>query len=262
MSSHEAMDNGNTGPLSDLLSHAKELEEIARVAKRNGFRISSHPFYDRRARIALVELHKDLQTLKRKLGTAQDGGVAGHLEEVEALINELRLERQPAEILSFIQKIHFKVNVELSVNLSTYGAADGRSGAPFVPAEIIGPGVYRKVLEEANACFENGCFNACAAMFRRLVESLIIEAFETHRIEHRIKYDGEYMDLKALIGKATAEPALKLSRNTKGALPKLKVLGDLSVHSRKHLVRCGDLEKLHGDIRITIEELSSCSQHE
>ena len=47
-------------------------------------------------------------------------------------------------------------------------------------------------------------------MLRRLVESLIIEAFEAHKIESKIKDStGEYLELKALIGKATADADLK-----------------------------------------------------
>jgi hypothetical protein len=93
---------------------------------------------------------------------------------------------------------------------------------------------------------------------RRLVESLIIEAFEAHKIEARIKDStGEYLELKALIGKAAADADLKLTRNTKGALPNLKFLGDLSVHSRRHLIRGDDLKGVRNDARVAIEELAS-----
>ena len=129
---------------------------------------------------------------------------------------------------------------------------------PFITPEILKPGVYRKVLEEANRCFSADCPNACAAMLRRLVESLIIEAFEAHAIEAKVKdTTGEYLELKALIGKAVAEQKLNLSRNTRTALPHLKFVGDLSVHSRRNLIRNGDLKGIRNDARAAIEELAS-----
>jgi hypothetical protein len=95
-------------------------------------------------------------------------------------------------------------------------------------------------------------------MLRRLVESFIIEAFEAYGIEAKIKDGaGEYLELKALIGKAITEPALKLTRNTRNALPNLKFLGDLSVHARRNLVRNDDLKGVRNDARSAMEELAS-----
>ena len=45
----------------------------------------------------------------------------------------------------------------------------------------------QKILWEANRCYDAACYNACAAMMRRLVENLIVEAFERHRLADRIR---------------------------------------------------------------------------
>jgi hypothetical protein len=92
-------------------------------------------------------------------------------------------------------------------------------------------------------------------MMRRLVESLVIEAFEHHNIADRIKQNGEYVEFGSLIGKASAEPILRLTRNTKRILPDLKFLGDLGAHNRMALVRKDDLDRLHNALRAGIEEL-------
>ena len=93
-------------------------------------------------------------------------------------------------------------------------------------------------------------------MVRRLTESLIVEAFEHHNIEDKIKKDGNYFDFSGLIGMAIAEQKLGLTRNTKRVLPDLKFFGDLGVHNRKALVRKDDLDKLHQAIRSAVEELA------
>ena len=117
-------------------------------------------------------------------------------------------------------------------------------------------GVMQKVLWEANQCYERGCYNACSAMIRRLVENLIVECYERHGITDRIKKEGEYLEFGALIGKASNEPVLKLTRNTKRILPDLKFFGDIGAHNRMMLVKKADLDRLHQSIRSGIEELS------
>jgi hypothetical protein len=117
-------------------------------------------------------------------------------------------------------------------------------------------GVMQKVLWEANLCYERGCYNACAAMIRRLVENLIIECYEQRGIPDRIKKDGEYVEFGALIGKASNEPLLKLTRNTKRILPDLKFFGDIGAHNRMMLVKKADLDRLHQSIRAGLEELA------
>src|SRR6266567_2660350 len=85
---------------------------------------------------------------------------------------------------------------------------------PFLPDDLIDNrfGVMQKVLWEANQCYERGCYNACAAMIRRLVENLIVECYERHGVADRIKKGGEYLEFGALICKASNEPIPKLTR--------------------------------------------------
>src|SRR6266446_10018155 len=48
-------------------------------------------------------------------------------------------------------------------------------------------GYVEKVVNQVNGCYEKGWFDGCAVMMRRLVETLIIECFEHHHIDHKIK---------------------------------------------------------------------------
>ena len=116
-------------------------------------------------------------------------------------------------------------------------------------------GYIERVVNQVNGCYEKGWFDACAVMLRRLMETLIIEAFEACRIEDKIKgSSGDFLFLRDLIDKALEEPSWNLSRNTKQALPKLKDVGDKSAHSRRFNAHLKDLEKLIGEVRVVAQE--------
>lgn len=90
---------------------------------------------------------------------------------------------------------------------------------------------------------------------------MLVLAFDAHGISSRIKNAaGDFMMLQAIIGQAIASPELKLTRNAKEGLPKLKFLGDLGAHNPRARVRKMDLDKEHNAIRVAIEELATHSR--
>jgi hypothetical protein len=117
-------------------------------------------------------------------------------------------------------------------------------------------GYIERIANQINGAYENGWYDACAVMLRRLLETLIIECFEAHQIADRIKNDsGDFLYLRDLIGKMLNERTWNLSRNAKQALPKLKDVGDKSAHSRRYVAQRGDIQPLISDIRTVIQEL-------
>lgn len=117
-------------------------------------------------------------------------------------------------------------------------------------------GYIEKVVNQANGCYENGWYDACAVLLRRLIETLIIEAFEKHSLSQKIKNSqGDFFYLRDLVGLCITEAAWNLSRNCKQALPKLKDLGDKSAHSRRYNAHRGDIDPLLADIRLVVQEL-------
>lgn len=122
-------------------------------------------------------------------------------------------------------------------------------------------GYIERVANQINGAYENGWYDACAVMIRRLVETLIIEAFEHHGIADRIKSsNGDFLYLRDLIDKTLAEKSWNLGRNAKQALPKLKVIGDQSAHSRRYIAQRGDVQPLLTDIRTVVQELIYVAQ--
>jgi hypothetical protein len=117
-------------------------------------------------------------------------------------------------------------------------------------------GYIEKVANQINGSYENGWFDACAVMIRRLLETLIIEVYEKHRMAQDIKNaQGDFLQLGDLITAIVNEPKWNLSRSTKRALPRLRDVGNKSAHSRMYNAHKPDIDKLIDDLRVTIQEL-------
>ena len=127
-----------------------------------------------------------------------------------------------------------------------------------IPLSIIRGtrGYLENIANQVNGSYEHGWFDACAVMIRRLVETLIIEAFEHNHIAHKIQdAAGNFLPLSDLINLTLAEGTWNLARGTKRGLPKLKSLGDLSAHSRRYLAHRQDIERVIDDLRVVIQEM-------
>ena len=118
-------------------------------------------------------------------------------------------------------------------------------------------GYIEKVVNQINGCYEKGWFDGCAVMMRRLVETLIIECFEEHKIAHKIKNttSGDYLYLGDLVDAMVKETTWSLGRNTKQGLPRLKSIGDQSAHSRRFNAFREDIDKRSDDFRTVCQEL-------
>lgn len=116
-------------------------------------------------------------------------------------------------------------------------------------------GYIEKLVDQVNGTYEKGWYDSCAVMIRRLVETLLIEAFEHHGIADRIKNrNGDFLYLRDLISAALNENSWNLGRNTRKALPKLKDVGDRSAHSRRYVAHRRDIDKLTDDLRVVVQE--------
>lgn len=118
-------------------------------------------------------------------------------------------------------------------------------------------GYIERVVYQINGSYENGWYDSCAVMMRRLIETLIIECFEKHNIVNKIKNAATayFLYLSDLIARTLQENSWNLGRNTKKALPNLKIIGDQSAHSRRYNAHREDIDKLIPDFRIVCQEL-------
>jgi hypothetical protein len=247
-----------------LTAAATALAKLLRSAIRNRSSIASHRYYAPKVRSSLAALRKSFLRLQREYPKERFPGVAFHLATIEPSVRRIveMFPAEPREMVRLLDDISFKLQSDLAAELEAPEATPLSPSAPppppFLPNDLIEDrhGVLRKILWEINRSYDTACYNSCAAMVRRLVESLIVEAFEHHGIADKIKNDAAYLPFNALIGKAGAEAKLRLTQNTKRLLPDLKFLGDMGAHNRMALVRKDDLDRLHNGIRAGIEELA------
>lgn len=117
-------------------------------------------------------------------------------------------------------------------------------------------GYLEKISHQINGTYASGWYDACAVMIRRLVETLIIETFEAHKLEAKIKdANGDYFMLRDLVAQTISEGSWTLGRAVKKALPKLKDVGDKSAHSRRFVAHREDVDGIAGDLRLVVQEL-------
>lgn len=112
-----------------------------------------------------------------------------------------------------------------------------------------------KIVYQINGAYENSWFDCCAVMIRRLIETLIIEAFESHEIADKIKNStGDFVFLRDLINLTLAEATWNLGRTSRVALPKLNDIGNLSAHSRRFIAQRQDIDRVLDDLRVITQE--------
>lgn len=120
-------------------------------------------------------------------------------------------------------------------------------------------GYIEEVCRELNGSFRHGYYNAAAVMLRRLLETLIIEAYEHLSREIEIKDGGgNYLMLSDLAERACGEnghKGLNLGRDSKKALKEARNLGNWSAHARRFLAHSGDLTKVQAGMRLLAQEL-------
>jgi len=122
-------------------------------------------------------------------------------------------------------------------------------------------GYIETVVDQINGCYEQGWFDACAVMIRKVLETLIIECFEAYGRQTEIQdVSGNYHFLSVLISKFERETSWTSSRNSRDSLKKLKLLGDLSAHNRRFIAHRSDIDKVTFDFRIVVQELLTISR--
>lgn len=117
-------------------------------------------------------------------------------------------------------------------------------------------GYIEKVVAQINGSYDCGFYDSTAVMCRRLLETLIIEAFEAKGVENELKgTDGNFLMFSGLLAVVESSNQISLGRNALAGLRDFKRLGDLSAHSRKFNARKNDVTRIRDGIRVASEEL-------
>lgn len=117
-------------------------------------------------------------------------------------------------------------------------------------------GYIEKIVIQINGAYENGWYDACAVMLRKLTETLLIEAYVGKGIESKIRNkSNDFVSLEVMISRAASD--LNLGRDMEKILRELKILGDRSAHNRRFYARRENIERYLLDIQTMVQELTS-----
>lgn len=116
-------------------------------------------------------------------------------------------------------------------------------------------GYLERLVHQINGTYEYGFYDACAVLCRRLIESLLIEAFERTGHRQEIEKDGSLLMLEAIVKKANSSQYIKMSRNSIKAMEKVKQVGDTAAHDRHHITTEQDIAEFRIGFRRLVSEL-------
>lgn len=241
-------DDAPKSPSSVLDSLAQEALAVAKMARKHNKGLGGDNYYGNK----LAQIRAEATNLVSELSIRTPGDTSALAELVETVFAAATPQK---DRLAAVRELSHSLRTKWKETKGT-ASAPGNELFPMVLISKTERGYLLTIAKQMNGCFREGWYDACAVMMRRLVEIAIIEAFEHKGIANKIKdATGNYFQLTELIDRALAETALKLSRNTKTELPKLKNLGHRSAHGRYFTAQKPDTEKVEDGIRVVVEEL-------
>jgi hypothetical protein len=120
-------------------------------------------------------------------------------------------------------------------------------------------GYIEAVCRQLNGAFRATYYDAAAVMLRRVLETLIIEAYEHLTREAEIKDGaGNYFLLSDLVERACGEKGhagLNLGRDSKAVLKEVRQVGNWSAHARRYNAVADDLVQPRAKVRLAVQEL-------
>lgn len=239
-----------------------EADKIAKTAKRNGHSLAGSGFYGSKFSELHAEATLAFKKLSLQLRKFDDKTIKDGLHEVKANLDIFfNTKSSIKERSEANKKINFTFQTVINPAITT--APTHAPSDDLFPLELVREtrGYIERIAEQACGSYDQGWYDAAAVMVRRLLEILIIETFEAHKLTSKIqKPDGNFFFLQDLVSTTLSEAGWTIGRNVKKALPNLKDIGNQSAHGRRYVARKTDLDDVKRDLRLTIEELVNLSK--
>jgi hypothetical protein len=151
---------------------------------------------------------------------------------------------------------------------SRYNEIAGTIVASKADVEIIPAGLFentRPYLEslvtQINGTYQRGFYDSCAVMCRRLLECLLLLAFEKAEKGDVVRDPaGEYRALADIIGLASSNRHIKLSRGAGTVMGKIEYVGELAAHHPTYITRQKDIDEQRSGFRRVIAELTHLAE--
>lgn len=212
--------------------------------------------------IALLYYYRETQQFEERTASALASDLSEEDFPKPNVTNLKRALSRSKFTLKGKQKGTFRLDVRKVAELATsYGSRLKTTTAPVVdaliPSEwVTGTRVYlEKLVYQINGCYQYGFFDGCAAMCRRLMESLVIEVYVREKRQHEIQNDGVFITLEKLIKYVVADSNISLARNSPKTMHDIKQVGDTAAHDRTYITPPIDIDDLKIRYRHLIKEL-------
>lgn len=112
-----------------------------------------------------------------------------------------------------------------------------------------------RMVHQINGSYDNGFYDACAVLCRRLMESLLIEIYVVSGRHEEVQKDGVFIGLEGLIRHADQDRRLVLGRTAAKTMLEIKQMGDTAAHDRVYITTQRDVDDVRGKYRRLIDEL-------
>lgn len=125
---------------------------------------------------------------------------------------------------------------------------------------VKGTRVYLEgMVHQINGTYDNGFYDACATMCRRLMESLIVEIYIHDGRTGEVQNNGIFLGLERLIAHVGADKKLSLGRSTPKTMKDVKQLGDTAAHDRVYITSKQDVDDIIPRYRRMLQDLLAAS---
>lgn len=235
-------------PASLLEQITQQAVDVCKKARKNRQKLTSDNFYANK----LAELRANGINAFRDLSSQSPGDVSAMAEMIEAVFSPDTDAKRRTQIARELV-VSLRTTWRSPTQTSTHTGHDAL--IPLVLFTKTKRGYLITIGRQMNGCFGADWYDGCAVMMRRILEIVIIEAFEHKRLSQNIKdNNGNYLHLSDLIGATLAEPSIALSRNAKTFLPQLRDIGHSSAHGRYFTAQKNDIERVRHGCRVVVEE--------
>src|SRR5262245_23553496 len=187
------------GTVAAFLKVSEELFDIAKTAFKNKKSLHGRNFYGDKFQAALISLGKvkgDLDKIFEAVGFNE-----ADINEMRGLISTIEsgAEKIPNRSKA-LKAISYKCQSLVLPKLERFQYEVVPLSEQVLPMAVVKNtrGYIEKVTLQANGCYENQWFDACAVMIRRLVETLIIEVYESKGRAVDIQVNGNFLMLRDL----------------------------------------------------------------
>lgn len=132
----------------------------------------------------------------------------------------------------------------------------------IIPLEWVAgsPGHVQRLVQQINGCYDLGFYDACAALCRRLMESLIIQVYLVNGRREHIQANGVFVGLEALIQRVCNDDEIAVGRNSNRTMVQIKGIGDTAAHDRSYITPQIDIDDVKAAYRRVINELLTLCQ--